>query len=90
MSTYTLYTVYTCIKSCRLATAYDQPDESVDLATHPSSSRVPSGLSYKTNITAMTYTSKHEEDSVKYLKSENQSLKMEIRLVCVFKMKGVS
>jgi hypothetical protein len=38
----------------------------------------------------MTYTSKYEEDSVKYLKSENQSLKMEIRFVWVFKMKGVS
>jgi hypothetical protein len=38
----------------------------------------------------MTYASKYEEDSVKYLKGENQSLKMEIRLVWVFKMKGVS
>ena len=81
-----MYTVYVCTKSCRLTTAYDQPDESVDLATYPSSSRVPSRLSFKT----MTYTSKYEEDSVKYLKSENQSLKMEIRLVWVFKMKGVS
>ena len=85
-----MYTVYVCTKSCRLTTAYDQPDESVDLATYPSSSRVPSRLSFKTNITTMTYTSKYEEDSVKYPKRENQSLKMEIRLVWVFKMKGVS
>lgn len=66
---------YNC---CRLATAYDREITMVDLATNPAS-RPQSRVSIKTNMTSTTMLTKYEEDSIMYIKSENQALKMELR-----------
>lgn len=61
----------------RLATAYDREITMVDLATNPAS-RPQSRVSIKTNMTSTTMLTKYEEDSIMYIKSENQALKMEL------------